>query len=94
MTTEREYLPCARCGKKTKRMFFVRGSAAWLFLGIAGVVIVVAAKLFAVNGSLSQTIGIIAGILLAVSSYTALFRIRCLECEPEWKEKIWGLKLK
>jgi hypothetical protein len=94
MTTEREFLPCERCGKKTKRMFFVRGSTAWLLLGIAGVVVVVAAKVFAVNGSLLQTIGIIAGTILAVSPYIALFRIRCLECEPEWKEKIWGPKLK
>lgn len=75
-------------------MFFVRGSATWLLLGIAGVVIVVAAKFYATNGSQIQTIGIIAGIMLAVSPYIALFRIRCLECEPEWKEKIWGPKLK
>lgn len=75
-------------------MFFVRGSIGWLLLGIVGVVIVVAAKFFAINGSLLQTIGIIAGIMLAVSPYIVLFRIRCLECEPEWKEKIWGPKLK
>ena len=75
-------------------MFFVRGSTAWVLVGIAGVVIVVAAKFFTVNGSLLQTIGIFAGILLVVSPYIALFRIRCLECEPEWREKIWGPKLK
>jgi hypothetical protein len=75
-------------------MFFVRGSTAWLLLGIGGVVIVVAAKFFAINRSLLQTIGIIAGIMLAVSPYIALFRIRCLECEPEWKEKIWAPRLK
>jgi hypothetical protein len=75
-------------------MFFVRGNAAWLLLGIAGVIVVVGAKFFAPNESPLQTIGVIAGTILIVSPYIALFRICCLECEPEWKEKIWGPKLK
>ena len=60
-----------------------------MLIGIAGVVVIIAAKIFAVNGSWFQTIGIFTGVMLVVIPLIILFRIRCLECEPEWKENIW-----
>jgi hypothetical protein len=81
---EREFLPCEKCGRKTKRIFLVRRP---LNLGIAavGVVLFLGSKALGT----SEPVALI-GLLVFAIAFGSLLRIRCLDCEPQWKEQIWG----
>lgn len=83
--TAREY-HCDRCGGM-KRLFFVRGSARIaISVAFAAFVIILAN---AVPDGLLKSAGIYIGVVAALLPVVSLLRIRCLICEPEWKEKMW-----
>ena len=76
---------CERCGG-TKRLFFVRAPAR-LVMSALLVSAVVAAAHYLPN-DISRLLVVYLGIPIAVAPALSLLRIRCLACEPEWKDEI------
>jgi hypothetical protein len=85
---EHEYL-CLSCGGR-KQLFIerkpIKVMASIILLGVC----------FLAMGLLPETgIGIVMlplGLALALAPAITLIKIRCLECEPEWRQRgIWGV---
>jgi hypothetical protein len=85
MSAYAEY-QCDRCGG-AKRLFFVRGPVQ-LAISAALVALAIIVRNTLPDGLL-QSLLVSGGIGLAILTAASLLRIRCLNCEPEWKEKMW-----
>lgn len=83
----KEDFQCTRCGG-TKKLFLEK-RPRWLFVSVVLLVLVYAAS-FAVQDTVIKTILIYLGLPLAAVPAIALVRIRCLRCEPDWKNRMWG----
>jgi uncharacterized paraquat-inducible protein A len=75
---------CKKCGNRMK-LFFIRGFVS-LFGGIA---LLLAAVILFIPTQLPMWLGYILVIASAMTVLSTL-RIRCLNCEPEWKTRMWG----
>ena len=93
MSKEPEFLPCDLCGKKSRRMFFVKYSWTTFAFSFVGVLILGITCLFVERPSHLNAIGMYVGLCVTIVPWALLTRMRCLECEPEWKDKIWAPKL-
>ena len=75
---------CERCGGHRK-ILIVKGMVSIVW-GISCILIA-----FYSLGFVSIPLWLICVIvLLALVSGTMVVRVRCLNCEPEWKSKMWG----
>jgi hypothetical protein len=83
----KEDFRCTRCGG-TKKLFFEK-KPRWLFISAVFLVIVYAASLV-IQDAVIKAILIYLSLPLAAVPAIALIRIRCLRCEPDWKNRMWG----
>ena len=73
-----EYLPCEKCGHKTRRLFLAR-HPGWLTTAAVSLLGCVAIYVLGISNSAIRV-----GVTLTLTiSGLALIRMRCLNCEPE-----------
>jgi hypothetical protein len=77
----REYLPCEKCGRKSKRIFFVRGPVRLGFT-VVGLGCLGAVKVLGIADTGLSPIVLYIAALLVTLPLISLLRIRCLHCEP------------
>ena len=83
-----ERFKCKRCGG-FKTLFFVRGPIRVVitFVGLVALYIVG----FVVISDFGLRVAVMfAGAVLVALPVLTLFRYRCLSCEPEWRQRVWG----
>ena len=77
---------CEKCGR-SKRIFFLKDPIR------IGITIVGLILCYAVGYSLTdpglRLVAMYIGTPIASAPLLSILRIRCLHCEPEWKDKIW-----
>ena len=79
---------CQKCAGP-KNLFFERRPRAVLIAVLFALGALAGVVFFPVDAVWRGPV-IYAGLVLAVLWVLLLLRIRCLACEPEWKERIWG----
>lgn len=78
---------CEKCGGR-KRLFFVRAPRL-----ILGTIILLVALFFGIRPQITNpaTLALVTYVGLALAMVPALstLRIRCLDCEPQFKDQTW-----
>lgn len=83
----RKWLSCEKCsGHKTT---FLEGKPSKLFLTLVLLFGLVLAVQY-IEDSLVRSITLLVGLGIAFLPALTLIRVRCLNCEPKWKTKMWG----
>jgi hypothetical protein len=86
MTTNAQY-SCDHCGG-AKRLFLERGPVQ-LALSVSLFTLILLFQGAVPAGWLRLAFVYVMGAV-ALLPALSLIRIRCLKCEPEWKDKLWG----
>jgi len=86
-TVNKKDFPCKRCGGE-KKVIFERKP---LLLLISAVCVPAVLLALSQTGDPLLKAGLLyLGLPLALGPAIATIHIRCLRCEPEWKERMWG----
>jgi hypothetical protein len=80
---------CEKCGE-IKRLFFVK-SPIRLAITILGLLAVFIVGYMIEDHGLRLVVMYIGATVFSIP-FLSLIRIRCLQCEPAWKEKAWILR--
>lgn len=79
---------CEKCSG-TKKLFIEKRPRA-VFVSAFLVVLMLAVLIFVPEEGPWRRVVVYLGVVFAVVPLMSLVRIRCLHCEPEWKDKAWG----